>query len=107
MLDIPVYQIHKIINVYSRQLRQAKVYEKGKTIKNSMPDDKVTISSKGKRQIINKVADEIINRITNRGLNDETGRMTIAQQNNRSDRKVEFNRGGKPAICFQKDRFRK
>ena len=88
-MDIPAYQIHKIINVYSRQLSQSKLhYQKSKILKKSYTVKRIAISSKGKRQIINRVADEIVSRITNLGLSDET--------DSRCDDNVECARGEEP-----------
>jgi hypothetical protein len=68
-MHIPSYQIQNVLKVYSKQLSQQKFLAKNKTLAQNTPSaDNVTISSKGKRQaIIDKVATNIIDKITMEG----------------------------------------
>ena len=71
-MHIPSYKILNVLKVYSEQLTQSKI-----SVGNDSPEQKPAIkginkSSEGKRQaIIKKVADEIIDRITRSGIDEE------------------------------------
>ena len=67
-MHIPTYQIHNVLNVYSRQIEQGRLSSKAHTEEQALARNPVPPSVGGKREgIINKVAADIIERITRRG----------------------------------------
>lgn len=63
---IQSYQIHNVLNVYRRQLSQAKPNQVGNSGSRNTGSDTVQISVEGKSQsIMEKVADNVLKKITN------------------------------------------
>ncbi|BBO74125.1 hypothetical protein DSCW_15420 [Desulfosarcina widdelii] len=63
---IQSYQIHNVLNVYRRQLSQAKPNQAGNSGSRNTGSDTVQISVEGKSQsIMEKVADNVLKKITN------------------------------------------
>lgn len=80
---IQSYQIHNVLNVYRRQLSQGKSVppQHGGTPKAS--SESVTISDEGKNQsIIDKVADNVLKKITNVAPGANFGQELIKQVQN-------------------------
>jgi hypothetical protein len=64
------YQIRNVLNVYSKQLSQDKSARKEKTTTNRPLADQIDLSTEGKRRaMIERVADDILNKIINYGTN--------------------------------------
>lgn len=83
-MHIPSYQINNVIKVYSKQISQNRLAERQKSLGNDAPpsQDSITISEEGKRQtIINKVSEDILDRITNQGPRDETEQQVVDRLN--------------------------
>ena len=58
------YQIHNVLNVYSKQLSQAKAVQKEKTETKKTLSDQINLSAEGKRRAtIERVAEDILNKI--------------------------------------------
>ena len=58
------YQIHNVLNVYSKQLSQAKAVQKEKTEIKKTLSDQINLSAEGKRRAtIERVAEDILNKI--------------------------------------------
>ena len=69
---IPNYQIHNVLEVYSKQLSQTRIAERQEALAAPSAVDKINISAEGKRQtVIEKVAADIVERITKFGPQDE------------------------------------
>ena len=67
-MQIPSHQIHNVLKVYSKQLSQARMLERKNAVAPEEGSDKINISAMGKRQsIIDKVAADIVDRITQSG----------------------------------------
>lgn len=67
-MDVPSYQIHNVMKVYSRQISQGKFIGRGRDSSASSSMDKITLSSEGRRQeIIDRVASGIVDRIARQG----------------------------------------
>lgn len=67
-MEITTYQIHNVLKVYSRQLSRNRSIERRKAFGMETSLDNISISSEGRRQsVIDKVAGDIINRITDYG----------------------------------------
>ncbi len=68
------YQIHNVLNVYSKQLSQDRNAQKLKPGMTQQPSDQIKLSTEGKRKsTIERVAREIINKISHYGSEDQTG----------------------------------
>ena len=63
---VPSHQMHNVLNVYSKQLRQTMASE-GKSQMPPKPEsDKISLSPEGKRQaLIDKVSKDILDKISN------------------------------------------
>lgn len=92
-MEIPTYQIHKVMQVYSRQLSQSKVLERQKAHGGRSSMDKINISNAAKRKaIIEKVVSDVVERITNFGPKDEVDHEIIDRLEQEIGGKVEFKR---------------
>ncbi len=90
-MEIPAYQIHKVMKVYTKQLSQSKIIERQKALGNKSSNDKINISAKGKRQaVIDKVANDIVNRITTFGPKEEVDHEIVDQLEKEIGKKVDF-----------------
>lgn len=83
---VPSYQMHNVLNVYSKQLRQHMVSEG----KNKMPEKpqsyRIYVSSEGKRQaMIKKVSKDIVEKISRYGSLKESRRQITEFTNIYSD----------------------
>jgi hypothetical protein len=59
------YQIHNVLNVYSKQLSQDRSAQKKKTGDAGQPSDRISLSTEGKRRAtIEKVAQDILSKIS-------------------------------------------
>ena len=66
------YQIHNVLNVYSKQLSQDRNARKLKPDNEKQPPDQINLSSEGKRKaIIERVAQDILNKISRYGTNNQ------------------------------------
>jgi len=66
------YQIHNVLNVYSKQLSQDRGAQKQKAGNKKPLSDQINLSTEGKRRAtIEKVAKDIISKISHYGSNDE------------------------------------
>ena len=62
------YQIHNVLNVYSKQLSQDRNAQKLKPVNEKQPPDQINLSSEGKRRaILERVAQDILNKISHYG----------------------------------------
>jgi len=67
------YQIHNVLNVYSKQLSQDRSAQKLKTRNKKQPSDRIHLSTEGKRKAtIEKVAQDILSKISHYGSRVET-----------------------------------
>lgn len=83
-MHIPSYQINNVIKVYSKQISQNRLVDRQKHLglNNSQPVDKINLSAEGKRQtIINKVSEDILERITKHGPRDESEQEIVDRIN--------------------------
>ena len=65
---VPSYQIHNVLNVYSKSLRQNMASGNKKTLSEKVPVDKVSLTPEAKRQAtIEKVSKDILDKITRLG----------------------------------------
>jgi len=81
-MHVPSYQMHNVINVYSKQLRQAM----GSEGKGKMPEirqsNRINLSSEEIRQaMIEKVSKDILEKISSFGLPSESGQRNTEYAN--------------------------
>jgi hypothetical protein len=70
---VPSYQMHNVLNVYSKQLRQNLASEEKNRMPQKLQPDRISLSSEGKRQAtIEKVSKDIIDKISRYSSLDET-----------------------------------
>ena len=66
------YQIHNVLNVYSKQLSQDRNAQKLKPANEKQRPDQINLSSEGKRRaILERVAQDILNKISRFGSKSE------------------------------------
>ena len=100
-MEIPTYQIHKVMKVYTRQLSQSKMLEKQKATAGKSSMDKINISAEGKRQaIIEKVANDVVERITSFGPKDEFDQEIVDKLEQEIGGKVEFKKSRSSTFEF-------
>jgi hypothetical protein len=62
---VPSYQMHNVLNVYSKKLRRKMMSGKNQNMSEKSPSDRASITSEGKRRAtIEKVSREIFDKIT-------------------------------------------
>ena len=82
-MEITAYQIHNVLKVYSRQLCRGKSIECQKGLGLTSSVDQINISSEGRRQaVIEKVATNIIDRITSYGPQSDVEHEIVNQLKN-------------------------
>ncbi len=90
-MEIPAYQIHNVMKIYTKQLSQSKMIERQKSFGKESSEDKINISAAGKRQaIIDKVATDIVNRITMFGPQDEIEHEIVNKLQNEVNEHPDF-----------------
>lgn len=79
-MQIPAYQIHNVLKAYSRQVSQNKLSAKTKSTGLTTSMDKISISAEGKKQgIINKVASDIVKKITDGGPDEKVEKDIVTR----------------------------
>jgi len=65
---VPSYQMHNVLNVYSRQLRHNMTSANKKSLSEKLPADQVSLTPEGKRQAtIERVSKDILEKISRLG----------------------------------------
>jgi hypothetical protein len=91
-MHIPSHQIHNVLKVYSKQLSQTRMLERQKELDRKLPMDNVSISAEAKRQsIIDKVAADIVERITGSGPQDDVEKGIVDKLEDELGQSVTFN----------------
>jgi hypothetical protein len=86
---VPSYQMHNVLNVYSKSLRQNMASEGKNETPEKPQTDRVKLSSEGKRQsTIEKVSQDIIDKISRYGSRNETRRQIMEYTDVSSDNKT-------------------
>ncbi len=90
-MQIPKNKIHNVRKIYSKKKSQSRVIEQKKDIAKSTNSDKINISAEGKRQaIIEKVATDIVEHITNSGPKDEIEQEIINKLEDEIGQSIDF-----------------
>lgn len=104
---ISTYQVNNVLRVYKGQLRQGQLSNRANTEETIMPD-RISISSEAKRKaVIDRIASDVYNRITQNGPHDDVekkvfekleneygGHLTIAQESQNELHFKEINEHG-------------
>lgn len=91
-MQIPSHQIHNVLKVYSKHLSQARAMERRKTLAQEPGEDKINLSAGGKRQaIIEKVAADIVERITQSGPQDKVDQEIVEKLEGELGQSIDFN----------------
>ncbi len=101
-MEIPSYQIQNVLKVYSKQLTQGKILARNKAAgRNSISADEVKISDEGKRaSIIEKVAANIVDRITSVGPKEKLEQKITGQVENEIGQKIDFTKRKEEKFSF-------
>lgn len=100
-MEIPTYQIHKVMRVYTKQLTESKLLERSKVLGGKSSMDQINISTQGKRQaIIDQVAADIVDRITTFGPRDEIDQEIVDKLESEIGQKVDFNKAKKSDFVY-------
>ena len=99
-MHVPSYQINNVLKVYSKQVGQSKALNRQKDLglDNAPTGDKITLSAEGKRKaVIDKVASDIINRLTTTGTSSDKEVEIAAQMRKEQgeDPNLQRKRGGR------------
>lgn len=93
------YQIHNVLNVYSKQLSQDRNTQKLKAGNEKQRPDQITLSTEGKRRaIIERVAQDILNKISRYGSKNEM--MTHEQDRSRENTRNSLDSDNKKETGF-------
>jgi hypothetical protein len=90
-MQIPSHQIHNVLKVYGKQLSQARILDRKRAFSHPEPADKINLSAIGKRQsIIDKVAADIVDRITQSGPQDKVDQEIVTKLENELGQPIRF-----------------
>jgi hypothetical protein len=93
------YQVHNVLNAYSKQLSQDRSAQKLKPENKKQPLDQINLSTEGKRRTtIEKVAQDILSKISNYGATGEI--KTQKQDPSRENAKSNFESDNKKETAF-------
>ncbi|MBU0991140.1 MAG: hypothetical protein KJ737_01495 [Proteobacteria bacterium] len=100
-MEIPSYQIHNVLKVYSKQVSQTKMIERNKALGKSTSSDKINLSAEGKRKaIIEKVASDIVERITNFGPQNDVDYEIVNKLKDELGQEIDFKQKGDRKFVF-------
>jgi hypothetical protein len=89
---IPSHQIHNVLKVYSKQLSQTRMIERQMALGQQQTSDKINISADAKRQaIIERVAADIVDRITSSGPQDDVDQEIVDKLEGEMGKSISFN----------------
>ena len=90
-MQIPNHQIHNVLKVYSKHLSQARAIERRKILGQEPGEVKINLSAGGKRQaIIEKVAADIVERITQSGPQDKVDQEIVEKLEGELGQSIDF-----------------
>lgn len=95
IMHVPSYQINNVLKVYSKQVSQGKAlnHQKDLGLDKAPAHDKITLSPEGKRKaVIDKVASDIINRLTTPDASVNKGATVAAHSRQEKGRDPEVER---------------
>lgn len=100
-MEIPSYQIHNVLKVYSRQISQSRISGRNNGLNGKNSVDRINISAEAKRQgIIDKVASDIVERITRFGPQDDVDHEIVGKLQEELGQPIEFKSHEKPEFVY-------
>ena len=98
---VPSYQMHNVLNVYSKQLRNNMTSEKKEKGPDRLPADQVKLTPEAKRQAtIEKVSKEIVDKITRFGSQANTHRQLTEEAKDRSQNETSVSETNETTFVF-------
>lgn len=90
-MQVPSHQIHNVLKIYSKHLSQARAMERRKALFPQPGEDKICLTAGGKRQaIIEKVAADIVERITQSGPQDRVDQEIVEKLEDELGQSIDF-----------------
>lgn len=100
-MQIPSYQIHNVLKVYSKQVSQTRIIERNKTLGKKLGSEKINLSAEGKRKaIIERVAADIVDRITNYGPQNDVDHEIVDQISTELGKEINFKKNTEHQFIF-------
>ncbi len=100
-MQIPPYQIHKVMKVYTRQLSHGKFLKRQSTDGDTPSSDQISLFAKEKRQaVIDRVTNEIVDRITKLGHRESVDHKIVDQLQKSTGKKIDFSPKQKSQFVF-------
>ncbi len=87
---VPSYQMHNVLNVYSKQLRDSMTSGNKKNLSEKLPADQVSLTPEGKRQAtLEKVSKDILEKITRFGTRNGVDQQPTERAAERAEKETE------------------
>ncbi len=100
-MNVPSYQMHNVLNVYSKQLRQNITSRKNNQTPEKFPPDLANLTPEGKRKAtMEKVSKDIFNKITQFGSLTETRHRITEHAKGKTDKKTAGGKTNKTTFTF-------
>ena len=98
---VPSYQMHNVLNVYSKQLRHNMTSGNKKALSEKLPADKVSLTPEAKRQAtIEKVSKDILEKITRLGSRGGVDHEPVEQAKKGSEMEIAADDGKETTFVF-------
>lgn len=86
---VPSYQMHNVLNVYSKQLRDSMTSGNRKNLSEKLPADPVSLTLEGKRQAtLEKVSKDILKKITRFGTQNGVDQQPTERATERVEKEI-------------------
>ena len=100
-MSLSVYQVNNVLRVYKDQLRQGKTMNRSLDQRKPTPD-KITISSEARRKsLVDKIASDIAQRITQNDSQDSLEQEVIKQLEDEFNTQLDVSRDGSTDLVFK------
>ncbi len=100
-MSLSVYQVNNVLKVYKNQLRQGKTMHRSFDQRNPSPD-KISISNEARRKsLVDKIASDIAQRITQKGPQDSIEEEVIKQLEDELGTKLDVSKEGSTDLVFK------
>jgi len=100
-MSLSVYQVNNVLRVYKEQLRQGKTINRSLDQQKPSPD-KISISSEARRKsMVDKIASDIAQRITQNGPQDSIDEEVIKQLEDEFGTQLDVSKDGSTDLVFK------
>ncbi len=100
-MSLSVYQVNNVLRVYKDQLRQGKTMNRSLDQRKPSPD-KISISSEARRKsMVDRIASDIAQRITQNGPQDNIEKEVIKQLEDEFGTQLDASKDGKTDLVFK------